>query len=78
MSRKAESIVLPDEDRELLERFKRGQKTEKKLVFRASIILAFSSGKMVREIASELHTRLNTVIQWKDRYLRNGIKGLYL
>ncbi|EQD74295.1 tISRso5 ISRSO5-transposase protein [mine drainage metagenome] len=32
---------------------------------------------MIRDIASELHTRPNTVIQWRDRYLRNGLKGLY-
>ena len=77
MSRKAKPIVLPDEDRELLEKLRRGQKTEKRLEFRASIILASSSGKMIMEIASELHTRPNTVIQWRDRYLRNGMKGLY-
>jgi DNA-binding NarL/FixJ family response regulator len=57
-------MVLPDEDRELLERFKRGQKTEKRLVFKVSIILACSSGKTVKEIASELYTRPNTVLQW--------------
>ena len=77
MSRKAEPMVLPDKDRDLLEKIQRGQKTEKRLAFRASIILACSSGKMVRDIASDLHTRPNTVIQWRDRYLKNGIKGLY-
>ncbi|MHB1470205.1 MAG: IS630 family transposase [Thermoplasmataceae archaeon] len=46
-------------------------------MFRSSIILASSSGKMIKDIASELHTRPNTVIQWRDRYLRNGLKGLY-
>ena len=30
-----------------------------------------------RIFASELHTRPNTVLQWRDRYLRNDIKGLY-
>ena len=77
MPRKAKPIVLPDEDRELLEKLQPGQKTEKRLAFRASIILACSSGKMFRDIASELHTRSNTVIQWRDRYLGNGIRGLY-
>ncbi|MHB8561164.1 MAG: helix-turn-helix domain-containing protein [Thermoplasmataceae archaeon] len=32
---------------------------------------------MIKDIASELHTRPNTVIQWRDRYLRNGLNGLY-
>ena len=77
MPRKAKPIVLHDEDRELLERFRRGQKTEKRLAFRASIILACSSKKMIMEIASELHTRPNTVIQWRDRYLKKGLNGLY-
>ena len=77
MPRKAETIILPDKEREALEKLSRGQKTEKRLVFRSSIILACSSGKMIKEIASELHTRPNTVIQWRDRYLRSGLNGLY-
>jgi len=77
MSRNAETITLPENDRKTLETLKRGQKTEKRLVLRSSIILACSSGKMIKEIASELHTRPNTVIQWRDRYLHNGLKGLY-
>ncbi|MCL4345171.1 MAG: helix-turn-helix domain-containing protein [Candidatus Thermoplasmatota archaeon] len=32
---------------------------------------------MVRDIPSYLHTIPNTVMQWRDRYLGNGIKGLY-
>ncbi len=32
---------------------------------------------MIRDIVSELHTRSNTVIQWRDHYLGNGVKGLY-
>ncbi len=32
---------------------------------------------MIKEIVSELHTRPNTVIQWWDRYVHNGLKGLY-
>ena len=77
MPRKAEAIILSDKEREALEKLSRGQKTEKRLVFRSSIILACSSGKMIKEIASELHTRPNTVIQWRDRYLRSGLNGLY-
>ena len=32
---------------------------------------------MVKGIASELHTRYNTVIQWRDRYLKIDLNGLY-
>ncbi len=77
MPRNAEIVILSDSDREMLENLRRGQKTEKRLVLRSSIILACSSGRMVREIAPELHTRPNTVIQWGDRYLHYGMKGLY-
>ena len=49
--RKAKRKVLPDEDRELPERFRRGQNTGKRGAFRTSIILACSSGKMIMEIA---------------------------
>ena len=50
-------MVLPDKNRELLERFRRRKKMEKRLVHRASIILACSSGMMIMEIVPELHTR---------------------
>ena len=75
MSMKTEPILLPDEDRELLERFKRVQKAERRFVFRASIILTCSSRRIGD--ASELHTKPNYTIQWWDRCLRIGIKGLY-
>ena len=68
---------MPDKEREALEKLSRGQKTEKRLVFRSYFTLACSSGKTIREIASELHTRPNKVIQWRERYLRHGLKGLY-
>ena len=63
MSRKVKLMVLPDKDRELLERFRRRQKTEKRLALRASIILAYSSGMTVMEIVPELHIRHNSVMQ---------------
>ena len=77
MARKSSAISLSSEDRKLLEKLHMGQKVEKRLAFRAGIVLACSSGKMVKDIASELHTRSNTVIQWRDRFLKEGIKGLH-
>lgn len=77
MSRKAKVIILSDKDREILEKLSKGQKVEKRLAFRASIILECSSGKMLNVIASELHTRPNTVLQWRDRYVKEGLDGIH-
>ncbi|MHB8372896.1 MAG: IS630 family transposase [Thermoplasmataceae archaeon] len=77
MPRKSGAISLSDEDRKLLEKLHMGQKVEKRLAFRAGIVLECSSGKMIKSIASELHTRPNTVIQWRDRFMKGGIKGLH-
>ncbi len=63
MPRKAAIVTLSEGDIQLLEKLRGGQKVEKRLKFRASIVLACSSGKMVGDIASCLHTKPNTVIQ---------------
>lgn len=77
MPRKSSTVSLSDEDRKLLEKLHGGQKIEKRLAFRAGIVLECSSGKMIKNIASELHTRPNTVIQWRDRFIKEGIDGLH-
>lgn len=32
---------------------------------------------MIRDISSKLHTRLNTIIHWRDRFIIEGIGGLH-
>jgi len=46
------------------------------MVERAKIILKCLEGERVHKIAKDLHVRPNTVIEWRRRFEKDGIKGL--
>jgi transposase len=46
------------------------------LVERAQIILGCLAGKRVNEVARACHTRPNTVIKWRQRFVQQGLAGL--
>lgn len=46
------------------------------MVERARIIIGCLAGKRVSEIARLCHTRPNTVIKWRQRFVGQGVKGL--
>lgn len=46
------------------------------MVERARIILGCLVGKQVQEVARQCHTRPNTVIKWRQRFVMQGLKGL--
>jgi transposase len=54
----------------------RSRTEEARLVERAKIILKCLDGERVQKIAKDLHVRPNTVIEWRRRFERHGIKGL--
>jgi transposase len=54
----------------------RSRTEEARLVERAKIILKCLGGERVQKIAKDLHVRPNTVIEWRRRFERHGIKGL--
>jgi len=51
--------------------------SEQRMVRRAKMILMCAEGHQIKDIANELGERPNTVILWRDRFIENGIKGLY-
>jgi transposase len=59
-----------------LEQLARSRTEEARLVERAKIILKCLEGERVREIAKDLKVRPNTVIEWRRRFEKDGIKGL--
>jgi len=65
-----------EEDRKTLEKWAQSQTMEARLVERARIILKCLGGGGVAEIAHHLKIRPNTVIEWRRRFEREGIKGL--
>jgi len=66
-----------EEDRRTLETWAHGRSLEARLVERAKMILGCLEGKPVSRIARDLKLRSNTVIDWRNRFAEQGIKGLY-
>src|SRR5213593_4003867 len=77
MARIAPTITCGPNDRQKLERMAGSRTEPKQMIERARIILGCLAGKRVRQVARECHTRPNTVIKWRQRLVRNGLRGLY-
>jgi transposase len=65
-----------EEDRKTLDKWTQSRTMEARLVERAKIIVKCLEGEGVAEIARNLKIRPNTVIEWRRRFEREGIKGL--
>lgn len=76
MARIAPTISCSPEERQELERWAAGRTAPKQMVERARIILGCLSGKGVQAIADECHTRPNTVIKWRQRFVSQRLHGL--
>lgn len=76
MSRIAPLITCSPEDHETLKQLAASRTEPKQMVDRARIILGCLEGKRVQDIARECATRSNTVIKWRQRFVRSGIAGL--
>jgi transposase len=76
MSRKAPPITCGAEDQAKLEQLAASRTESKQTVERARIVLGCLAGKRVATVAHECHTRSNTVIKWRQRFVQNGLAGL--
>ena len=76
MARLATEIVLAEEDKAELERWRRRRNTTAGLHLRAGIILDCASGYSGEEIAERHHTSQQTVSKWRCRFAREGLAGL--
>jgi transposase len=76
MPRTAPAISCGLEDRRKLEQLAGSRTESKQMVERARIILGCLSGQGVKETARQCHTRPNTVIKWRQRFMSAGLKGL--
>lgn len=74
--RVAPKIVVRDEDRQILERWKRGRSTPARLVMRAGIVLLAAAGLQNRAIALELGTNRLLVGKWRRRFVEKGLAGI--
>jgi Integrase core domain. len=76
MSRRAPKMILYEEERKKLNKLVKGQKTEKRYVIRAQIILKASEDLENKKIAEELHLDKMTVSKWRSRFYRKRMDGL--
>ena len=76
MARNAPAISCGPLDQQQLERLAGSRTESRQMVERARIILGCLAGKRVKEVARACHTRPNTVIKWRQRFVQGGLAGL--
>ena len=76
MARSAPTIDCGPEDRQKLERLAGSRTESKALVERARMVMGCLAGQGVTEVARTCHTRPNTVIKWRQRFVQHGVAGL--
>jgi len=72
----APKIEIDPKDFKILEKRTKSRTEPKQTIERAKIILGCRQGKLVNEIAEELKTYPNKVIEWRKRFMELGLKGL--
>jgi putative transposase len=73
----ARRVSLDDQQREQLEAFARSQSLPHGLVMRARIVLEAADGAPNVEISKALGVSRYTVGKWRERFVGQGIEGLY-
>jgi transposase len=76
MPRKAPIPKCTEQDKNMLQQLAGSRTEEARLVERAKIILKCLQGERVHKIAKDLQVRPNTVIEWRRRFEKEGVKGL--
>ena len=73
---KAAEVALTDEDRATSAAWLAAGKTERRMAFRAQVILAVAEGLSNAAVAGRLGARPATVSKWRGRFARAGVSGL--
>jgi transposase len=69
-------VVVPDEDRAVLERWSKRPKTPMSVAQRARIVLLAAEGLNNNTVAERVGVNQATVVKWRKRYLQHGVDGL--
>ena len=70
-------LVLTDDERAVLDRLVRRQKSSQALALRARIVLACAGGKANATVAGELGVNQATVGKWRRRFVERRLDGLF-
>src|SRR5262249_62268308 len=73
---RAAEVALTDEQRAILRGWLGAGKTERRIAFRAEVILAIAEGLSNKAAAEQLGTRPATVSKWRGRFAQEGLSGL--
>src|ERR1700747_2893792 len=71
------ALAITAEDKAELERIVRSGRTEQRHALRARIILGAAAGRSNNALAKALKTSRPTVVDWRARYVEDGVKALY-
>jgi len=63
------AVKLTDAERKGLEKLDKAHSTKQQIALRARIVLAFDDGLNNRQVARKLHTSIDTVREWRKRWL---------
>lgn len=77
MARKAPIPICSEKDRQVLAEWANSRSMEHRLVERAGIISRLLDGEQVCRVARDFGVSQNKVIEWRDRFVKDGISGLY-
>ena len=70
-------LALSPEERAELERLVRRVRTNRRLAFRAGIVLACAGGATNTDVAARCRTSMQTVGLWRRRFVERRLDGLY-
>ena len=70
-------VILTDEEREVLERWARRQKSSQALALRCKIVLGAAAGEKNQDIAARLGCHPSTVGKWRTRFAKDRLDGLH-
>jgi len=73
---RAAEVALTDEQGATLRGWLGAGKTERRMAFRAEVILAIAEGLSNKAVAERVGTRPATVSKWRGRFAQEGISGL--
>ena len=76
MWKKAEALIMTEDQQEILEAWVRAPKSPQKIVLRSRICLLSKGGMSHNAIAKRLATTRTTVLLWTNRFLEKGPDGL--
>jgi transposase len=76
MGRRMQLRAVSSEEREGVAKLAHSRTAPARTVERAQVVLAALDGKMVEEIAADLHLSRNTVYMWLHRFEERGPSGL--